>query len=155
MCGTVGEVEVSRKEHDAADTHVQCQGALVVSVRCRCETRVHLRHWELCAREGVCAQLSCPSSLLCLFFADGVTACGGCTPRPGAAFRPGHSSSLRESVITRTQPQFAVQPRVSGRMGPERALFTIFLGKYADYGTLSFGSLWSPTHRAGLIHGVT
>ena len=34
----------------------------------------------VCAREGVCEQLSCPSSLLCLF-CGWDTACG-CTPRP-------------------------------------------------------------------------
>ena len=50
-----------------------------------------MRHWE-CehASDSVCAAVVSVSSAVS-FFADGITA-GGYTPRPGAAFRPGHST---------------------------------------------------------------
>ena len=87
---TVGEVEESRKEHDAAVTHVQCQGAL----SCLCAALRATGAPEtlgVCAREGVCEQLSCPSSLLCLF-CDGD--CVWLHSQTRSGFPPGPLSSL-------------------------------------------------------------
>ena len=68
------------------------------------------------ACDSVCAAVVSVSSAVS-FFADEITA-GGYTPRPGAAFRPGHSLPKGECNHPHP-PQFAIQPRVSGRMGPE------------------------------------
>ena len=87
-CGD-GRPEPSRKEHDAAVTHVQCLRAHTCQRAARASL-VHVRHWECVhACDCVCAAVVSVSSAVS-FFADGITA-GGYTPRPGAAFRPGHS----------------------------------------------------------------
>ena len=126
----VGEVEEGRKEHDAAVTHVQCQSALSCSRAARA-TQVHLRHWVcVCARWSVCAQLSCPSS--------------HCQTRGG--FPPGPLSSLRKSNHARP-PQFAVQPRVSRKVGPELALLPL-AGRTHRLRDSLLWSLWSPTQQS-------
>ena len=74
----------------------------------------------MCTLVTVCAQRSCPSRLLCHFLRMGslrvVT-----LPDPGRL-------SARATLFPEGEcnhphpPQFAIQPRVSGRMGPEHAL---------------------------------
>ena len=99
------------------------------------------RHWECVAREGVCAQLSCPSCLLCLFCGWGH--CVWLRSQTRSGFPPGPLSSPRESVITRTTA--VCRPATCVWQDGSRACaLTILPGKYADYGTLSFGVFGVP-----------
>ena len=79
----------SRKDRDAADTHVQCQRALLCTRAARA-TQVHVRHWE-CVHASVWSQQSCGSRLLWSYSFLWTGTARAHALRPGAAFRLGRA----------------------------------------------------------------
>ena len=118
-------MEESKKSRDAADTHEQCQRALLCSRAARA-TQVHVRHWE-CAHASVWTQTSCGSRLLCAdsFCGQGLRVLtlsdtGRISAR--AALIP--KGELEHAL----RPHFAVLPQASGKVGPEHCSYH-FTGK--------------------------
>ena len=106
----------STKDRDAADTHVQCQRALLCSCAARA-TQVHARHW-VCVHACVGSQPSCGSRLLC---ADSFCGRG---LRVLTLSNPGQLSA-RAALIPKGElehalrPHFSVLLQVSGKVCPE------------------------------------
>ena len=107
-----------------------------------------MRHWE-CehASDSVCAAVVSVSSAVSFFLRMGslrvVT-----LPDPGRL-------SARATLFPKGEcnhphpPQFAIQPRVSGRMGPEHALLPSYRGSTLTTGLSPLESLESHTQSGG------
>ena len=102
-----------------AETHIQCQRALLCSRAARA-TQVHVRHW-VCVHACVWSQQSCGSRLLWSY-----SFCGRGL-RVLTLSDPGRLSA-RAALFPKGElehaprPHFAVQPRATGKVDPEYSL---------------------------------
>ena len=135
-----------QRNHDAAVTHVQCQRAHTC-LRAARASLVHERHW-VCehASDCVCAAVVSVSSAVSFLRMGSLRVVT--VPDPGRL-------SARATLFPNGEcnhprpPQFAVQPRVSGRMGPERALLPSYQGSTLTTGLSPLESLESHTQSGG------
>ena len=122
----------------------------VVSVRCAARHMCTRDTGCVCAREGVCAQLSCPSGLLSFLRMGSLRVVALPDPERLSA----RTTLFPKGEFNHTRPpQF--QPRVSGRMGPEHTLLPSYRESTLTTGLSPLESLESHTQSGGLIHGVT